>query len=407
MKVSVVGIGFVGLVTSVILSREGNDVTCIDTDTSKIDKLNRGELYIYEPKLDALFSEQRKMMKFDKDYAAIRGSDLTFVCVPTPTVNRQSDLSFVRDAVTRISDADGETIIVIKSTVLPGTASSISSFTNRPIISNPEFLREGSAVDDTMRPDRIVIGGKDAAAIDKVESVWKFCGATVVRTTNENAELIKYASNSFLATKISFINEMSNLCERIPGADVEIIANGMGLDHRIGREFLRAGLGFGGSCLPKDTRAIAEYARRVGTRLSIVESAMNVNDGRIEIGMRIIEDALGNLNGKRVCLLGLSFKDNTNDLRESKALELARALRDEGAILYAYDPVIRDIDGIASLKSIDECKGMDCLVVTSEWEEFEDPELFKQYKAVIDLKRIVNVAVNPRIKAIGVGYAED
>jgi UDPglucose 6-dehydrogenase len=407
MKISVVGLGFVGLVTSVVLSRAGNNVICIDTDESKINRLNKGELYIYEPKLDSLFTDQKSKMRFETDYSDVKGSDLTFVCVPTPTVNGRSDLSFVRDAVTRTGKVDRETIIVIKSTVLPGTAKSLSSAISNRIISNPEFLREGSAVDDTLHPDRIVIGGRDNAALDKVEGAWRFCGSPIVRTTNENAELIKYASNSFLAAKISFINEISDLCERIPGTDVEIIAKGMGLDHRIGREFLRAGLGFGGSCFPKDTRAIAEYANKIGTRLSIVESAIDVNERRVERGVKIIENTMGSLNGKRICLLGLSFKENTNDLRESRALDLARALRERGALVYAYDPVIKDIEGIGTLRSAEECDGMDCVVVSSEWKEFEDLPLFKRANNVIDLKRIVNTATNPSVKSIGVGYAKN
>ena len=250
----------------------------------------------------------------------------------------------------------------------------------RNVISNPEFLREGNAIEDTLHPDRVVVGGKSAVDIKKVCDMWEFTGASIMRVTNENAELIKYASNSFLATKISFINEIANLCERIPGADVAAVAQGIGMDHRIGKDFLRAGIGFGGSCFPKDTRALVSFAEEKGVELRIVRSTMEVNEERIRHALEMIEEEVGNLSRKNICVLGLTFKDNTNDLRESKSLELINGLRAKGAKILAYDPVINELDGVKIVSSMEECEGTDCVVVASEWKEFEANPMYEKAK---------------------------
>ena len=291
--------------------------------------------------------------------------------------------------------------------MVPGTASSFSSLVGADVVSNPEFLREGYAINDTIHSERIIVGGKNSEYVDKVAKVWEFSGAPVLKTTNENAELIKYASNAFLAMKISFINEFANLCERIPGTDVDVVSQGMGLDHRIGTEFLRAGLGFGGSCLPKDTRALVSYAEEKGVDLMIVKNIIDVNNERIGHAVELIEDDIGDLKGKDICVLGLSFKENTNDIRESKALELIYALKSKGARVRAYDPVVRQLEGIEITGEIEECNVCDCIVIASEWKEFESATLYNHMAKVIDLRRVVDRKLNPKVRAIGAYHAKD
>ena len=407
MNVAVIGMGFVGLVTATVLADKGNSVTCIDVDKKKIEKLGRGELYIYEPGLKELFQRNMSAMNFTSDYSSLDGSDVAFICVPTPTVDGKIDLSYVRDSVLSVNSADKDVVIAVKSTVVPGTAFALSSMIERSIVSNPEFLREGNAIEDTLHPDRIVVGGKSAVDIEKVCDLWEFTGAPIMRVTNENAELIKYASNAFLATKISFINEIANLCEKIPGADVATVGQGIGLDHRIGKDFLRAGIGFGGSCFPKDTRALVSFAEERGVELRIVKSTTEVNEERIRHALEMIEEEVGDLKGKNICVLGLTFKDNTNDLRESKSLELMNGLRAKGAKILAYDPVVKELDGVKMVSRIEECQGVDCVVVASEWKEFETNPIYEGAKKVIDLKKVVNLKVHPNVRAIGVYHAEN
>ena len=407
MKVAVIGLGFVGLVTATVLAEQGNHVTCIDTDKKKIDRLRTGDLYIYEPGLKDLLEKNRARMTFASDYSPLTGNEVAFICVPTPTVNGKINLSYVRDSVLAANSADKNVTIAIKSTEVPGTASELSSIIRRGIVSNPEFLREGNAMDDTLHPDRIVIGGKSVEDMEKVRNLWEFTGAPILMTTNENAELIKYASNAFLATKISFINEIADLCESIPGADVAVVAQGMGMDHRIGKDFLGAGIGFGGSCFPKDTMALVSYAEEKGIGLRIVKSTIEVNKARVKHAVEIIEEEVGDLKGRSICVLGLAFKDNTNDLRESKSLELINELKAKGAKIRAYDPVVKELDGLEIVNRIEECEGTDCVVVASEWKEFETNSLYERAKKVIDLKKIVNRKVHPNARATGVHHGED
>ena len=407
MKVGVIGLGFVGLVTATVLAEQGNYVTCIDIDKKKIDRLRTGDLYIYEPGLKDLLEKNRARMTFASDYSPLTGSEVVFICVPTPTVNGKINLSYVRDSVLAVNSADKNVTIAIKSTVVPGTASELSSIIRRGIVSNPEFLREGNAIEDTLHPDRIVIGGKSVEDMEKVRNLWEFTGAPILMTTNENAELIKYASNAFLAAKISFINEIANLCESIPGADVAIVAQAMGMDHRIGKDFLRAGIGFGGSCFPKDTMALVSYAEEKGIDLRIVKSTIEVNKARVKHAVEIIEDEVGDLKERSICVLGLTFKDNTNDLRESKSLELINELKAKGVNIRAYDPVVKELDGLEIVNRIEECEGTDCVVVASEWKEFETNSLYERAKKVVDLKKIVNKKIHPNVRAIGVHYGED
>jgi UDPglucose 6-dehydrogenase len=402
MKIAVIGLGFVGLVTSTVLAQY-NEIMGIDTDKNKVDKLNNNDVYIYEPGLKELFIKNRNRVNFYNNYENAKKADIAFVCVPTPTINNKIDTSYVEKAVKSLSNVNDKIIIVIKSTVVPGTASALSGKINNSILSNPEFLREGSAVNDTLHPDRIVIGGKNAEDINIISKIWEFTNASLIKTTNENAELIKYASNSFLAVKISFINEIANLCQKIPNADVNVIAKAMGMDHRIGNEFLMAGIGFGGSCFPKDTRAIVSFARENGVELNIINDAINVNNERIKTALVLIEKAIGNLKGKRILLLGLSFKNNTNDLRESKSIELANELIEHGSIVCAYDPIIKEYHGIKMVESINGYD-YDCIVISSEWEEFKNNKIYNENKNIIDLRGIVDLHLYPKVRAIGIHY---
>ncbi|MCW6157997.1 MAG: UDP-glucose/GDP-mannose dehydrogenase family protein [Thermoplasmatales archaeon] len=407
MRIAVVGMGFVGLVTATVLADRGNTVTCIDINEKRIDWLKKGDLYIYEPLLRELLLKNKTRVDFSSDYSNIKGNEVAFICVPTPTVDGRIDLSYVRSAVLSAKSVDSDVIITVKSTVVPGTASALSSHIGRDIVSNPEFLREGNAIDDTIHPNRIVIGGKNSDYLEKVKRIWEFTGAPVILTTNENAELIKYGSNSFLATKISFINEIANLCENIPGTDVATVAQGMGMDHRIGKDFLRAGIGFGGSCLPKDTTALVSYAKERGVELKIIKSAIDVNNERIEHAVEMIKKELGNLNGKNVCVLGISFKEDTNDVRESKSLELINALMSMGAKIQAYDPSVKEVDGVEMVGKIEELTQCDCVVIASEWKEFETNAIYEKSKKVIDLKRVVNIQTHPTVLRIGAYNAKD
>lgn len=402
MKIAVVGLGFVGLVTSTILA-QFNEIIGIDVDKEKISKLNNNELYIYEPGLKDLFTNNRNNLHFYSDYKNAKDAEIAFICVPTPTVNDKIDIEYVEKSVMSLAEINKSIIIVIKSTVVPGTARNLSQKLGIHIVSNPEFLREGSAIIDTTNPDRIIVGGDKYEVLRKISKIWSFTGAPTLETTNENAELIKYASNSFLAVKISFINEIADLCQEIPNTDVDVVARGMGMDHRIGVDFLRAGLGFGGSCFPKDTRAILTFSQNKGVPLSIVKDAIDVNNGRIKKSIKLIEKAIGSLEAKRILLLGLSFKNDTNDLRESKSVELANELIQRKAIVYAYDPLIKEYPGIRMVKELNS-GSYDCVVISSEWKEFKNNDIYKRNKSVVDLRRIVDINSYTNVKAIGIYY---
>ena len=388
MKIGIVGLGYVGLVTAIALANAGNEIIGIDIDESKVNSLKDHELTIYEPGLKEAFESAYNKIMFSTDYSLLRGSEVVYVIVPTPTVEGKIVLDYAFDACDRIKAVDANAIIAIKSTVVPGTARKISEKLGMTIVSNPEFTKEGTAIEDTIHPDRIVIGSDNQKALDAVARIWSFTNAPILETTNENAELIKYASNAFLATKISFINEIANLCEKIPGADAEIIAKGMGFDKRIAPYFLRAGIGYGGSCFPKDTKAITEFARGLGEQLKIIEATIEVNEDRVDRLYKMI-NAL--LNGKiaNVGILGITFKDNTNDTRESQSLKLIGRLKSEGFNVNVYDPVVKvGIDNVNTCNSIEECiSSSDILVIATEWEEFKS---IKTSKPIIDAKRILN-----------------
>ncbi|OGT73133.1 MAG: UDP-glucose 6-dehydrogenase, partial [Gammaproteobacteria bacterium RIFCSPLOWO2_12_47_11] len=363
MNVIMIGSGYVGLVSGACFSEFGNSVTCIDTDRTKSEALNKGIIPIYEPGLDALVEKNRQQgyLTFTSEYSAIIGdADLIFIAVGTPTRHGDghADLTYVYQAAKDIAPyLSGYTVIVDKSTVPVGTARNVKRIiaeTNPQadfdVASNPEFLREGAAISDFMRPDRVVIGVENERASNLLKQLYRplnLIETPILLTTLETAELIKYASNAFLATKISFINEISALCEAT-GADVHAVSKGMGLDGRIGRKFLHPGPGFGGSCFPKDTRALVRIAQEHGVTSQIVEAVIAVNEAQKARMVAKIRKALGGSeSGKKLAILGLAFKPETDDMREAPALTILPALLENNALVRAHDP-----HGIEEAKSL-------------------------------------------------------
>ena len=393
MNITVVGTGYVGLVTGACFSEFGNHVVCVDNNAEKIAMLLRGEMPIYEPGLDALVERNVKAgrLAFTTDVsAAVERSLVVFIAVGTPQGNDgRADLSYVREVATTVAgNLNSYKVVVTKSTVPAGTGKMIREIieTHRreahpfSVASNPEFLREGAAIEDFLRPNRVVIGCEDEMAAAIMKDLYRplyLIETPVLITDVVTAEVIKYASNAFLATKISFINEMADLCEKV-GADVHDVARGMGLDQRIGRKFLHPGPGYGGSCFPKDTRAILELARDHDVALRIVSAVIDVNAARIPAAVAKIRAASGGaLKGKSVALLGLTFKPNTDDLRESPAIAILEALLEAGARVRAYDPVGMPIaertprDGVRYCKDeYEAADGADVLVLATEWNQF-------------------------------------
>ncbi len=416
MNIAVVGTGYVGLVTGTCFSEFGTHVTCVDKDARKIDMLERGEIPIYEPGLEALVERNVKAgrLEFTTDLpGAIRDALVVFIAVGTPQGNDgKADLSFVKEvAVSVAENLNSYKVVVTKSTVPAGTGKMIRELIEKhrveehpfSVASNPEFLREGSAIEDFLRPNRVVIGTEDEMSAAILKDLYRplyLIETPIVITSVLSAEMIKYASNAFLATKISFINEMAELCERV-GADVHAVAKGMGLDHRIGPKFLHPGPGYGGSCFPKDTRAILEVAKEAGMHLEIVSAVIGVNEERIPKAIEKVRDALGgNFEGRRVGLLGLAFKPNTDDLRESPAIRILEGMLAEGAHVRVYDPVAmevareRDYEGVTFCKDeYDVADGVDALVVATEWNQFRglDVDRIKgllKEPVVVDLRNI-------------------
>jgi UDPglucose 6-dehydrogenase len=429
MHICVVGTGYVGLVTGACLADLGMDVTCVDKDNAKIDTLQRGEIPIYEPGLDTLVSKNAKSgrLHFTTDLAiAVQQALAIFIAVGTPPKKDGSaDLSYVVEVAEAIADhMNGYKVVVTKSTVPIGTGQLIEKIirgrTNGrhafSVVSNPEFLREGSAIEDFMRPDRIVIGARDAQAIAIMKDIYSplyLIETPFVITNVESSELIKYASNAFLATKITFINEVALLCERL-GADVHDVAKGMGLDRRIGPKFLHPGPGYGGSCFPKDTQALAEIAREAGRPFQIVETVIAANESIKARSIDKVRAVLGGeLEGKTVGLLGLSFKPETDDMRESPAIPLAEALLAAGAAVRAFDPAAMENarsalpDGITYCEdSYQAAEGADALVIVTEWNQFRslDLERLRELVAspvVVDLRNVYEAA---KMRAAGFQY---
>jgi UDPglucose 6-dehydrogenase len=414
MNICVVGTGYVGLVTGACLADFGMQVVGVDKDRSKIDLLSKGEIPIYEPGLSALVQKNMEegRLTFSTDLGpAIEEAQAVFIAVGTPPrEDGSADLTFIREVAQSIGEhLNGYKIIVTKSTVPIGTGKEIEEIVHKraggkhrfAVVSNPEFLREGSAIDDFMHPDRVVIGTKDPKAAELMMDVYSPLAAADVPfiiTDVESAELIKYASNGFLATKISFINEVARICEAW-GANVEVVAKGMGLDSRIGPKFLNAGPGFGGSCFPKDTAAAAQIAEDKGLEFHIIKSVIRVNEEVQQRMITKIDAALGGLAGKTVAVLGLSFKPNTDDVRKSPALVIIRGLLEGGAAVQAYDP--EAMNAFAEMMqhpgltfhrdAYDAAEGADALVIVTEWNQFRKLELDRLHlrqRCIVDLRNL-------------------
>jgi UDPglucose 6-dehydrogenase len=379
--IGVVGVGWVGLVTATCFAELGHEVHAIDIDEAKIESLRDGEVTIHEPGLPELLSQNRERLNFTTEIGDVLDSvRLLFCCVDTPpTYSGDADLSRVQAVVAELR-ADGDHALVMKSTVPAGTGRSIKrDVPNLAYVSCPEFLKEGSAVEDFLDPDRVVIGADEGSewAADAVAAAYAPLGGELVRTDVASAEMIKLASNAFLATKISFINEIANVSEEV-GADVAEVARGMGLDKRIGPSFLNAGLGFGGSCFPKDTQALKQLAGNSGYHFQLLTSVIEVNELQKRRVMKKLEKHLGSLVGKTIVLLGLAFKPNTDDMREASSLVLAARLQSEGATVRAFDPVAEDrarellpaVELAASAE--DALRGADAAVLVTEWPEFAE-----------------------------------
>ncbi len=399
MHIGVIGTGYVGLVTGACFAEFGVNVTCVDKDGKKIKSLRKGEIPFYEPGLDELVkrnAEQGRLSFSTKVEDAVRSSLVMFIAVGTPPRGDGSaDLQYVDEVARQIASCMSDyKVIVTKSTVPVGTGERIRKIIqttlkkkiNFDVVSNPEFLREGAAIEDFMRPDRVVIGSSSEQAGAIMKDLYRplyLIETPFVITNIETAELIKYASNSFLATKISFINQIANLCERV-GADVHMVAKGMGLDGRIGKKFLHPGPGFGGSCFPKDTRALLQIGDEHGLDMSIIRSSVEANEHQKDRMVRKIGEALGTLEKRKIGVLGLAFKPNTNDMREAPSVHIIRKLTDEGAEIRAYDPIAME-DAREFLPSITCCKdayetlkGVHAAVLVTEWNQFRN----------LDLKRI-------------------
>ena len=402
LKIAVVGTGYVGLVVGACLAENGNTVVCVDSDAAKVDRLRRGEIPIYEPGLEEMIPRnvREERLAFTTDLeAAVKASDIVFIAVGTPQdEDGSADLRHVLKVAEGVGRAmNGYKVVVNKSTVPVGTARKveqvISGVTSHPfaVVSNPEFLKEGTAVDDFLKPDRVVIGVSDPKAQDvMVELYAPFVrtGKPVLVMDAASAELTKYAANAMLASRISFMNEIANLCDRI-GADVNEVRKGMGSDSRIGASFLFPGLGYGGSCFPKDVKALLKAADDAGAPLEVVAAVDRVNQRQMAMVVPRIAAHLGGLAGKVVAVWGLAFKPRTDDIREAPALAVIRGLREGGATVRAYDPKAMDAakrlvgDGVTLVaRSYDAVQGADALVLATEWNEFREPDFERIKKAM-------------------------
>lgn len=419
MKITIIGSGYVGLVSGACFAKIGHEVICIDNDKSKISKLQQNIIPIYEPGLEELISDlaSKNKIRFSNDLAsAISDSQAIFIAVGTPQdQDGSADLSYVLNVVNNLANIiKTPKIIITKSTVPAGTGARIRKIIDKinpnnqiSLASNPEFLREGFAIDDFLNPDRIIIGCEDEASKKILAKIYQpLANHKIIFSDIITAELIKYASNAFLATKISFINEMANLCEILDG-DIKTLSQGIGLDSRIGQKFLNPGPGFGGSCFPKDIKAILKIAKDNNTDLSIINAAYNSNINRIDLMIKKIQAILDhNLSNKKIALLGLAFKANTDDIRYSPAINIAKKLLDLNIIINAHDPkaIYNTQIALKNYKNIKYCpdpyqaiKDCDAIIIATEWQEYQKLDLSKiknltKSKIIIDLRNIFNKA---------------
>ena len=432
MRIAMIGSGYVGLVSGACFSEFGTTVVCVDKDAGKVAQLEAGEVPIFEPGLEDLVASnvEAERLTFTTDLAsAVDGADAVFIAVGTPSRrgDGHADLTYVYAAAEEIAKAiTGYCVIVTKSTVPVGTGREVARVIAeaRPdlklgedfdVVSNPEFLREGSAIGDFMRPDRVVIGAESARATKVMQELYRplYLNETPILVTNlETAELTKYAANAFLATKITYINEIADLCERL-GADVQQVAKGIGLDGRIGGKFLHAGPGYGGSCFPKDTLAMVRTAQQAEAPLRIVEAVVEVNDRRkSRMAQKVIEHCGGSVEDKTVALLGLTFKPNTDDMREAPSLAIINALQAAGAKIRAFDPegmkeAAKLVEDVTFCEDAYEAMhGADCLVLVTEWNEFRNLDLGRLKKlltepALVDLRNVYDPGM---MRSAGIRY---
>ena len=413
MRIAMIGTGYVGLVSGACFADFGHDVCCVDKDSSKIEALHAGRMPIWEPGLEALVKSnvERGRLSFSTDLArGVAGAQAVFIAVGTPARrgDGHADLSFVFAAVRELAKVlQGPTVIITKSTVPVGTGDKIAEILAEEgapegcnVASNPEFLREGAAIADFKHPDRIVVGAEDERAREVLREIYRplfLNKAPILFTGRRTAELTKYAANAFLAVKISFINEIADLCEAV-GADVQEVARGIGLDNRIGPKFLHPGPGYGGSCFPKDTLALLQTADQAGVQQRIVSTVVDVNEKRkISMAARVADALGGDVSGKRIGVLGLAFKPNTDDMRDSPAIPLVRGLIEMGASVVAFDPAalqnaVGMIEGMEAAKAAaDVAEGADALVIVTEWDEFRALDLGRlaarmRGKVLVDLR---------------------
>ena len=424
MKIAVVGCGYVGLVSGACFASLGNQVVCVDIDTRKIALLKKLKMPLYEPGLEELIREcvHKKNLSFTTDLrSATKNSEIIFIAVGTPPKpNGEADLSFVENVARTIAkEINGYKLVIEKSTVPVQTGEWIRQTLLRyakkggsfDVASNPEFLREGSAVQDFMNPDRIILGVESEKAKNILTDLYKPLKSPMVITDIKSAEIIKHASNSFLATKISFINAISLLCE-VSKADVEQVAIGMGLDRRIGKHFLNAGIGFGGFCFPKDLAAFIRISEKLGYDFELLKVVQKINEEQKKIFVKKIEDALWNIRSKSIGILGLSFKPNTDDMRFAPSVDVIAALQSHGARVKAFDPhampkaksLLHDVQFCKDSYAV--CKGSDCLVILTEWNEFKELDL-KKVKKLLSQPVVVdgrNIYDPKKMKSLGFRY---
>lgn len=436
VKIAIIGLGFVGLSFASVLGHKSIPTIGIDSDTKKISKIQSRKPPFFEPKLEQIMnSALKKSLKVSSDInLAIRNSDLIFVTVGTPQSKTGFiDLKMLKSAIKQIGNALKNTknkpIIIIKSTVIPGTTENIvkpileknshkSSDKGFSVLTNPEFLREGSAIDDTLKPHVIIIGGNDNSAINKLKKFYHQLYGTQIKTITTNhqtAEMIKYANNSFLATKISFINQIANICQSVPGTNVDDVATAIGLDPRIGNLFLKAGPGYGGSCLPKDLQTMIAFSSKVGSNPLFLKAVQQTNSLQVKNIMNLIHDYLGNIKRKKITILGLAFKENSDDIRESISMKLIELLLQKNAIITVYDPMAMEntkkifknkINYSVSLP--ESLKNSQCAIIMTPWKQFtklknSDFKNMKR-KLVIDTRRILRQQnLNIDYHALGIG----
>ena len=429
MRIAMIGTGYVGLVSGACFSEFGIDVICVDMDAEKIARLDDGIMPIYEPGLEVLVASNVSSgrLSFTTDLAAaVSSSDAVFIAVGTPSRRGDgyADLSFVHGAAAQIAEAlDGYTVVVTKSTVPVGTGNDVERIIRetRPdaeydVVSNPEFLREGSAIEDFMRPDRVVIGSDSEDAQVLMRALYRplsLIETPILFTNRETAELIKYATNAFLATKISFINELADLCE-VVGADVRDVSRGMGSDGRIGSKFLHPGPGYGGSCFPKDTLALVRTAQEAGAPIRIVEAVVDINiERKKSMAKRVLTACGGSVEGKSIAVLGLTFKPNTDDMRESPSLEIVPALQAAGANVRSFDPAGMEeakklLDDVTwCTDAYDALNGTDAVVIVTEWNEFRSLDFDRMKETMnspilVDLRNIYDAE---HVVSSGIAYS--